>query len=37
MKNRQCDYYLALAKEDYYVDGGEPPGVWLGDITRSCG
>ncbi|HCE3704266.1 TPA: relaxase domain-containing protein [Vibrio parahaemolyticus] len=24
------DYYSNLAEEDYYVDGGEPPGVWNG-------
>lgn len=24
------DYYLALAAEDYYIGGGEPPGVWVG-------
>lgn len=23
-------YYLDLAREDYYLKGGEPPGVWLG-------
>ena len=24
------DYYLALAKEDYYLNGGEPPGKFYG-------
>jgi conjugative relaxase-like TrwC/TraI family protein len=24
------DYYLNLAAEDYYLKGGEPPGVWVG-------
>lgn len=24
------DYYSNLAEEDYYVDGGEPPGIWYG-------
>lgn len=29
VKNRS--YYLDIAKkDDYYLDGGEPPGVWLG-------
>ena len=24
------DYYLGLAAEDYYLQGGEPPGKWIG-------
>jgi conjugative relaxase-like TrwC/TraI family protein len=24
------NYYLNLAAEDYYLQGGEPPGVWVG-------
>ncbi|EHY0954112.1 relaxase domain-containing protein [Vibrio cholerae] len=24
------EYYSNLTEEDYYVDGGEPPGVWYG-------
>lgn len=24
------EYYSNLAEEDYYVDGGEPPGIWCG-------
>jgi len=24
------EYYSNLAEEDYYIDGGEPPGVWYG-------
>lgn len=24
------EYYLGLAKEDYYLNGGEPPGRWSG-------
>jgi conjugative relaxase-like TrwC/TraI family protein len=27
---RNIKYYSDLAKEDYYLDGGEPNGVWLG-------
>ncbi len=23
-------YYLSLAREDYYLEGGEPPGAWWG-------
>ena len=26
----QGNYYLDLAREDYYLEGGEPPGRWLG-------
>jgi hypothetical protein len=26
----QQDYYATLAREDYYLEGGEPPGRWLG-------
>ncbi|MEQ1824262.1 MAG: MobF family relaxase, partial [Fimbriimonadaceae bacterium] len=31
------NYYLNLAREDYYLNGGEPPGVWLGSATRHLG
>lgn len=24
------EYYLSLSREDYYLEGGEPPGEWLG-------
>lgn len=27
----QGDYYLELAQEDYYTNGGEPPGRWYGE------
>lgn len=27
-------YYSDLAKEDYYLDGGEPNGVWIGKGAR---
>jgi conjugative relaxase-like TrwC/TraI family protein len=37
MKNGQCEYYQALAKEDYYLSGGEPPGYWLGEGARRLG
>jgi conjugative relaxase-like TrwC/TraI family protein len=30
MKSGQVSYYQGLAQEDYYLAGGEPPGVWLG-------
>jgi len=26
----QGEYYLNLATEDYYFEGGEPPGIWSG-------
>jgi len=26
----QAEYYLNLAREDYYLEGGEPPGLWVG-------
>lgn len=31
MKNGQAEYYLSLSREDYYLEGGEPAGKWLGD------
>lgn len=30
MSSGQAGYYLELACEDYYVNGGEPQGQWLG-------
>lgn len=30
MANGQDNYYLSLAREDYYLAGGEPPGQWAG-------
>jgi len=30
MKSGQGFYYAHLAREDYYLDGGEPPGHWYG-------
>jgi conjugative relaxase-like TrwC/TraI family protein len=32
-----CDYYLDLAKEDYYLNGGEPPGRWVGKAASFFG
>ncbi|MBX6313154.1 MAG: relaxase domain-containing protein [Isosphaeraceae bacterium] len=31
------DYYLALARDDYYTKGGEPRGRWLGEGARAIG
>lgn len=31
------DYYSELAKEDYYLGSGEPPGVWRGLGAHSLG
>ena len=31
------DYYVNLAREDYYTEGGEPPGRWLGDQAQARG
>lgn len=33
----QGDYYLELAREDYYLEGGEPPGVWVGEGAKELG
>ena len=33
----QGRYYLDLAREDYYLDGGEPPGKWWGDAALHLG
>lgn len=30
-------YYTALAREDYYLEGGEPPGKWLGRGAEQLG
>ena len=37
MKNGQQEYYLTLAREDYYLDGGEPQGRWLGRGAKELG
>lgn len=31
---RNIKYYSDLAKEDYYLDGGEPNGVWVGKASK---
>lgn len=33
----QESYYLTLAREDYYLEGGEPPGRWLGSGAKRLG
>ena len=30
-----AEYYLELAREDYYTQGGEPPGKWLGEGAKA--
>jgi len=37
MGSGQSEYYLALAREDYYLEGGEPPGRWLGTGAGALG
>jgi len=31
----QGNYYLNLAREDYYTGGGEPPGLWAGSAAEA--
>lgn len=31
------DYYTNLGREDYYLSGGEPPGLWLGSGLAGVG
>ncbi|WP_440876445.1 MobF family relaxase [Thalassotalea sp. PLHSN55] len=31
---RNIKYYSDLAKEDYYLDGGEPNGIWAGKASK---
>lgn len=33
----QENYYLALAQSDYYLEGGERTGVWLGSAAEALG
>jgi conjugative relaxase-like TrwC/TraI family protein len=37
MRSGQERYYLDLAQEDYYLEGGEPPGQWFGRAAESLG
>lgn len=37
MAQGQSAYYIGLAKEDYYMDGGEPPGIWHGKGAEALG
>jgi conjugative relaxase-like TrwC/TraI family protein len=32
-----AEYYEGLASEDYYTEGGEPPGKWVGEYAREIG
>jgi len=31
---QNADYYASLAAVDYYLKGGEPPGIWLGSAAK---
>lgn len=37
MAQGQSAYYIGLAREDYYMDGGEPPGIWHGQGAEALG
>lgn len=37
VSNGQGNYYTSLARDDYYVNGGEPPGRWLGEGAKAWG
>lgn len=37
MASGQGEYYLHLAREDYYLEGGEPPGKWQGRGASTLG
>lgn len=37
MSGGQASYYLGLAREDYYLEGGEPPGRWYGVGAEALG
>lgn len=37
MGGGQGNYYVSLAREDYYLNGGEPPGLWLGEGAERLG
>lgn len=37
MSGGQGAYYTGLAREDYYLEGGEPPGLWQGKGAQVLG
>lgn len=37
MSAGQGGYYAGLAQEDYYLKGGEPPGLWMGEGAKKLG
>lgn len=37
MSGGQAGYYLSLSREDYYLEGGEPQGRWLGSAVAELG
>lgn len=37
MSGGQGNYYAGLAREDYYTNGGEPPGTWFGKGAEKLG
>lgn len=37
MSGGQGSYYVELAREDYYLEGGEPPGLWWGRGAEQLG
>ena len=37
MGRGQGAYYVDLAREDYYLEGGEPPGQWVGQGSEALG
>ncbi len=37
MGSGQAAYYMGLAREDYYLQGGEPPGQWQGQGANDLG
>ena len=37
MGGGQGMYYVSLSREDYYMEGGEPPGQWLGEGAKQLG
>lgn len=37
MSGGQGAYYTGLAREDYYLEGGEPPGLWQGRGAQLLG